>query len=55
MNYDMVWGVVRTLLAAVGGYYASKGKLSPDDANTIIGAVGTLGAGVWSIFSKRGK
>lgn len=55
MNRDQVWGYARAVLAAVGGYFVAKGKLSMDDLNTVIGAVGVLFVAVWSHFSNKPK
>lgn len=55
MNKEMIWGVVRTMLAGVGGYFVAKGKLSADDVNTILGAIGTLFVAGWSIADKKKK
>lgn len=55
MNADMLSGVVRAGVAALGGYLVSKGKLSVEDFNTIMGAATTLFVAGWSIFAKRNK
>lgn len=53
MNKDMIWGVVRAVLAAGGGYFVGSGFLDQSTMNEIIGALGVLFAAGWSIYSKK--
>lgn len=53
MNKDMVWGVVRAVLAAGGGYLISTGMLDESTVSASIGAIGILFAAGWSIWSKK--
>jgi len=55
MNQDQVAGLVRTLLASLGGYFVGKGFISSDNLTAIAGLVGPLVAAVWSFSSKAGK
>lgn len=52
-DMDMMMGVVRALLAALGGWVANQGWASQEEVTTIIGALLTLIAGIWSIVAKR--
>ena len=42
MTKDMIWGVVRAVLAAVGGYFVGAGILEQSTVNDIIGALGII-------------
>jgi hypothetical protein len=53
MNKNEVYGVVRTILAAVGGYFAGHGMIDSETAVALAGAGATIVAAVWSIRSKR--
>jgi hypothetical protein len=53
MNKNEVYGVVRTILAAVGGYFAGQGVIDSETAVALAGAGATIAAAVWSIKSKR--
>lgn len=50
---EAIWGVVRTVLAATAGAWAVKmGYLDGDTMNTLLGALGVIVVGVWSVFQK---
>ncbi len=53
MNGDQVWGVVRTILAAVGGWAVAKGYVSNELLTAILGGVGTIFVAAWSVFAKK--
>ncbi len=53
MNAEEFGGIVRTILAAVGGIAVGKGWLDNATMLSIAGALGTLAVGVWSIVAKR--
>jgi hypothetical protein len=53
MNKDEIYGVVRAVLAAVGGFAAGQGYVDSETAMTVAGAAATIIAAVWSIRSKR--
>ena len=52
MTGDQVWGIVRTILAAIGGWVVAKGYVSNELLTAILGGVGTIFVAVWSVFSK---
>lgn len=54
MTKAEVYGVVRTLLAALGGVVVGKGWIDSETAVALAGAGATIVAGVWSVRSKRG-
>ena len=53
MNKDMIWGVVRAVLAAGGGYFVGAGVLDQSTVNDIVGAIGILFAAGWSVYAKK--
>lgn len=53
MNKNEIYGVVRTVLAAIGGYFAGQGMIDSETAVALAGAGATIAAAVWSIRSKR--
>lgn len=52
MNSEMIWGVARAVLAAVGGILVTKGFLDESTLQSVLGAVGVLFTAAWSIWSK---
>lgn len=53
MTKSEVYGVVRTVLAALGGVAVSKGYIDSETAVALAGAIATVAAAVWSVRSKR--
>ncbi len=53
MTGEQVWGIVRTILAAAGGYVVAKGYIDNGTMTSIIGALGTLFVAGWSVWSKK--
>ncbi len=53
MTKNEVYGVVRTILAAVGGVAVGKGYIDSETAVALAGAVATIVAAIWSVKSKR--
>lgn len=53
MNKNEVYGVVRALLSAIGGFLVGKGYIDSETAVAAAGAIATLVAAVWSVKSKR--
>lgn len=52
VSMEMIMGVIRALLAALGGWIANKGWASQEEVTTIVGALITLIVGIWSIVAK---
>jgi hypothetical protein len=48
-----IGGIVRAILAALGGVVASKGWVDSATLETIIGAATTIIVAVWSVWAKR--
>ena len=53
MNKNELYGVVRTLLAAVGGVAVGRGWMDSETAVALAGAGATIVVAVWSVKSKR--
>lgn len=53
MTGEQIWGVVRTVLAAVGGYFVSKGVVDGAFVDAILGGAGTLFVAIWSFIAKK--
>lgn len=50
---EAIWGVVRTILAATAGAWAIKmGYADGDTVNTLLGALGVIVIGIWSVVQK---
>ncbi len=47
-------GVVRTVLAAFGGFAAARGWVDSETAVALSGALATIIVAIWSVKSKRG-
>lgn len=53
MTAEQIWGIVRTILAAAGGYIVAKGWIDNATLQSVIGALGTIFIAVWSVWSKK--
>lgn len=53
MTKNEIYGVVRTILAAIGGVAVGKGYIDSETAVALAGAIATVAAAVWSVKSKR--
>lgn len=53
MDANTIGGVVRTIIAAICGYFTGKGVLDASTSTAIAGAAGTLAVAVWSVLSKK--
>ncbi len=53
MTSDQLQGILRAVLAAVGGFVLAKGWLPADTWNWIVGGVVVAAPAVWSWFSNR--
>lgn len=53
MTGEQVWGIVRTILAAAGGYIVANGWVDNATLQSVIGALGTIFVAGWSVWSKR--
>jgi len=53
MDAATIGGVVRTIIAAICGYFTGKGILDAATGTAIAGAAGTLAVAAWSVISKK--
>lgn len=53
MTPDQIAGIVRALIAGLGGAAVVAGKADPVAVETVAGAASILGAAGWSILAKR--
>jgi hypothetical protein len=53
MNSDEVKGIVRALLATVGGYFVAKGIVDAETVAVVSGAAASVVAAAWSVRAKR--
>lgn len=53
MDQAQVFGIVRTVLSALGGYLVGKGFVDEATATSLAGAGATILAAIWSVVSKR--
>lgn len=52
MNAEQIGGVVRAVVAALGGVAVGKGLIDQETVLTVAGAIGTIVVAVWSVMSK---
>ena len=55
MTADQFAGIVRAIVAAVGGFLVAKGVIDAETVATLAGVAATAGAAIWSFLSKRDK
>jgi len=53
MNGEQIWGIVRTVLAAVGGWATAKGYVSNELLTAVLGGLGTIFVAGWSAWSNK--
>jgi hypothetical protein len=53
MNGEQIAGIVRAIVAAVGGYLVGKGLADAETVAAVAGAAATIVAAVWSVLSKK--
>lgn len=54
MSWDTLWQILRYLLIAGGSFLVGKGYITEENVNTLIGAIGSIGAVLWGIYVKAG-
>ena len=55
MNQEQIGGIVRAVVAALGGYLVGQGIVDQATMVTIGGAIATLVVSVWSVYSNKAK
>ena len=53
MTSDQIGGIVRAILAAIAGFFVSKGWVDNTTALTITGAVAAIIVAIWSVFTNQ--
>ena len=53
MTPEIIGGIVRAILSAVGGFVLAKGYVDAESWMAISGAVVTLAVAVWSVVAKK--
>ena len=53
MNGEQIAGVVRAIVAALGGFLVAKGVADAETVAAVSGAVATIAVAVWSVLSKK--
>ena len=53
MTGEQIAGLVRAIVAAVGGYLVGKGLADAETVAAVAGAAATIVAAVWSVLSKK--
>jgi hypothetical protein len=53
MTKDMIWGIVRAILAAGSGYLVGMGLIDQAMATEIVGAIGVIFTAAWSVWAKK--
>lgn len=53
MTAEQIWGLLRTVLAALAGVAVGKGWIDNETAMAIIGGLGTIFVAAWSFWSKK--
>lgn len=53
MTKEQVFGIVRTVVAAVAGFLAGKGYLEASMVEGVAGAVATITVAIWSVAAKK--
>jgi hypothetical protein len=53
MNAEQVGGMIRAILAALGGYFVNKGIIDNSILTAVLGAVGPIVAAIWSVWLKK--
>lgn len=55
MTGEQVAGIVRAVIAALGGYLVGKGVTDAATVTAVAGAMATVAAAVWSVYAKKGE
>jgi hypothetical protein len=53
MNGEQIAGIVRAIVAALGGFLVAKGVADAETVAAVAGALATLAAAAWSVLSKK--
>ncbi len=53
MTGEQIAGIVRALVAAIGGFLVGKGMIDSETVVAVSGALATLATAVWSVKAKN--
>ena len=53
MNTDQIGGIIRAIVAAIGGYFVGKGLVDANTVATVGGAVATIAIALWSYWTNK--
>ena len=53
MHGEQIAGIVRAVVAAIGGYLVGKGITDAETVAAVAGAAATVAVAVWSVLSKK--
>ena len=53
MDGAQIGGIIRAMVAAVGGYFVGKGIVDQATVEGVAGAISVLAVAVWSVWNKR--
>ena len=53
MTGEQIAGIVRAVVAAVGGYLVGKGVADAETVAAVGGALATIAVAIWSVRSKK--
>lgn len=53
MSKEQLSGIIRAVVAAVGGYLVGRGVVDSANMELIGGAAATIATAVWSVYSNR--
>jgi O-antigen/teichoic acid export membrane protein len=53
MTAEQIAGIVRAVVAAVGGYLVGKGFADAETVAAVGGALATIAVAIWSVRSKK--
>jgi hypothetical protein len=53
MNAEQFAGIVRAIVAALGGFFVAKGLADAETVAAVSGAVATIAVAAWSVLAKK--
>ena len=53
MSGEQIWGIVRTIMAAGGGWAVANGYISNELLTAVLGGLGTIFVAAWSTWSNK--
>jgi hypothetical protein len=53
MGGEQIWGIVRTILAGLGGFAVAKGYVDDGTLQSVLGGAGVVFVAIWSWVAKK--